>query len=390
MSKKSKILLISSICLVIVAILVTVFLMFFLPKNDSKITLNTPVFLNIQVQDGTKYLITDKNVLASGYAFYVYEGDEEPDNIYNYIKYESDTFYLDATDIIVNSKNYHFYCKYIGDDKYNDSDFTDIVTYSNKFNLETPQIVINGTEISWFNIENAYAYGVYANGSLIRNGMNNYTVKNQNYYDISSYVTATTIIDYEFFVVAFGDEQYNDSKFSNTVSYKNYQTLQKVHEISYIWDEKVLSWTPVDNASGYKILINNTTEIDTVDPTFDFSSLVPATGQISIQIKAVGQDCYKDSEYNNILVKTFEERLAAPKNMTYQLDDENIYVSWDVVDNASGYSVYVNSSLVNANVTGNGITLSKQNYEGKVIIQIMANGHGYYLSSAKITLTINL
>ena len=390
MSKKAKIILISSISAILLALLVALFLIMFLPKDKQKITLNAPGFLNIQVQDGTKYLITDKNNLASSYAFYVYEGDEEPDNLYNYIKYESNTFYLNVTDIIVNAKNYHFYCKYIGNSKYNDSDFSQTISYTNKFDLQTPQIAINGTEISWFSVENATSYGVYANGSLIRSGANNYTVKNQNYFDIASYVQSSSIIDFNFFVVAFGNEQFNDSKYSNTVAYKNIQNLTMVNSSSFNWNGKVLSWAPVNNATGYQILINGSSIKTTSAPLYDFAQVVPNTGKITIQIKALGSENYYDSEYTALIEKTFEQKLATPQNLSYVLDDEHIMISWDSVENASSYSIFVNNNLVNGNVTNTGIVLSKADYSGTISVQLMANGHGYYLSSNKTFISIKL
>lgn len=391
MSKKTKLTLIISGSVVLVALLVTLFLVLFLPKGDNKITLATPSFLNIQVQDGTKYLITDKNDFASKYAFYIYEGDEDPDNLYDYIKYETENFYLDVTEIFVNAKNYHFYCKYVGNDKYNDSFCTEVKTHANKYQLSTPQITINGTQLSWLFIENASSYGVYANGRLITTDNNNYTVENNvNYYDIFNYVEYSTTIDYEFYVVAFGDENYNDSKYSNVVTYKNIQQLPKVNETSLNWNQKILSWNKVNNAYGYEIIINNSLSYQSETTSYDFSNIVTDTGKITFKIKALGTGNYSDSEYTSLIEKTFEKQLASPINIAHVVDSENIYISWDSVEDCNSYSVYINNVLVEEAVTNLGIVLQKANYSGKLSVQIQANGHGYYLSSAKTSYTINL
>lgn len=98
----------------------------------------------------------------------------------------------------------------------------------------------------------------------------------------------------------------------------------------------VVSWDSVEGASGYIVLVNST-EHQVSSVTFDLATLDLPVGQYEIRVKAVALEVTSGvSQKVTFIVE--EAVLAAPENVRLT----GTVVSWDSVEEASGYIVLVN------------------------------------------------
>lgn len=116
------------------------------------------------------------------------------------------------------------------------------------------------------------------------------------------------------------------------------RSLEKATGLAVDPATDVAFWNAVENAKSYNLeLTNGTVTVnETVTGTsFDLRALAP--GNWAIKVTPVNTTFYTPEATETTYDKT---RLASPQNATFLVDT----ISWDAVDGASGYSVYVNGT----------------------------------------------
>lgn len=347
--------------------------------QDDEIQLNAPCFLEYQVDPdlNLKLIITDRNTKASKYVFYISDGDIDAD-LSDYIEYVTDKPYLNVSELFVEARDYHFYCRYLGSGKYADSEISEVKHIQNKYSLEIPHLYMNGTNLSWTFINNAVSYSVYANGRLIEFEEDaGYTTLSTQYNfedDLQSFT------QYEFYVKANGTGNYVTSGSSNRVVYSDHLILRTPSSLTF--SEGVLHWNNVANASSYEILVDNLNLCTSNTNSYDFSSILTEAKQYTFKVKAIGSGNFTSGEYSAVFTYDNYIQLESPSGMTYFRNGEYLEISWNAVVNASSYSVFINGELFSSFVDTNGIAVRVlESYGNVVTVSVIANGAGYHTSS---------
>jgi len=132
-----------------------------------------------------------------------------------------------------------------------------------------------------------------------------------------------------------------------------------------------LSWnTVVDSeVSGYIVSINGTQQPKTTGVSFDLSTLAP--GVYTIKVKATSNGPRDADCWSEIYYVTGGTQLSAPTN----LQISGTTLTWNSVESAVGYEIFINNCNAGTYTTGNSFDLSFLS-AGTYTIRIAANGNG--------------
>lgn len=150
---------------------------------------------------------------------------------------------------------------------------------------------------------------------------------------------------------------------------------KKLDTPSVVIKENVIQWTKINNASGYELHIGSQV-ITLTDTTYAISELKAGTYDIYV-IATTKSKKYENSNKSTIISythKTKSSRLDAPVIAI----DGNV-VSWQAIENAESYDVYV--GLNKTNTTSTSITLENLT-SGQSIYVIAIASRGYTNSIA--------
>lgn len=363
----------------------------FIAGCKQKQRLEQPSFVNFQVNEdvGKQYLITDQNVVAKGYKFFVsnyYDGKDTS----QFIEFDTNKNYLDVTNIFKNAQQYYFYVIAVGDENILSSKPSEVFSYTIKYKLDQPSINLIGTTLSWSNIKNADKYLIYANDVLK-------TEVDGTSFDISSLVTEN--VPYKFKVACKANGNYLRSSDSVTVEYTDHLKLESPTNLVLSSSEqtKILSWKAVANCNKYQVVINKSITVDvdgknTLDVTNYFTSL----GEYTFSVKAIGEGYFISSAQSGAISHTYTKKLDTPTAVRCVVNGESVEVSWQIVEFAQEYALKINSKEfilndetgVNSPITTNSIILtfddlqiSNKSELENISIQVMAKGYNYYLDS---------
>ena len=165
-----------------------------------------------------------------------------------------------------------------------------------------------------------------------------------------------------------------------------------------------LVWNRLKNASGYKILIKKNQIfqkeiIENAEEEFaDLLEIELSDGKYVIEIYALGNDIYKDSEKESVsYIKTTESMQKQDLNPIKNAKINLGVLKWDAVPNASGYVINMtldNVSIYNTNIIGGDrleLDIPELNLEaGKYAIILYALGNGQYNNSPVISVSYNV
>lgn len=202
----------------------------------------------------------------------------------------------------------------------------------------------DGTTISWSSVPNARSYTVLING--------------QEYREVEGTSVAYDAAQTSFTVafIANGDgEEYENSETSAEFSFRYLQPVQNIKLV-----DGILHWDPVENATGYKLMINGVEQSEVLTEN-SYSGLTPGSSE-SVYVKAVaeGEGVVKYfSEYSN---ETIANVTIAP---VLKFDNASLRVYWDAVDTASGYKVSVqkDGQTIETRTLGMGETSYSYSYQ---------------------------
>ena len=394
MTKKFKTWLIIALSMIVVMAVALTMVFVVFKKKDTKVKLDTPV-LTLQLYDTEKYLVCSYDPNAVDYAFYIYSDGDYPDRKYDYIEYlasenkkdndERVSSYFDVTEIFSEPKDYYYFCKAIGSEKFLDSNDTEIQTYSNKYKLSSPQALsISGTTLSWRGVSNANRYEIYEDGVFASVASTTQTT-----FDVLNYINSKSQASFKFYVVAVGEGNYETSEKSNFASYTKSYPLDKVTGLTFNKNTDVLSWNKVSNASKYEVILNGESNYLTNTNSLSLSGKISSTGDFTFKVRAIGEGIYVTGDYSEILRERKTEKLSSVTNLSLETSNDSLIITWDYPDNAITFTIKIDGVVHNKSFSGCRLVLPKDD-RLSITIEIIVNGYDYYLDSNPVQQTFNI
>ncbi|QWB95916.1 hypothetical protein KHQ89_00095 [Mycoplasmatota bacterium] len=194
--------------------------------------------------------------------------------------------------------------------------------------LDAPVVEISDGIVSWEAVENAESYRIFIDTDMKETSETSYNLNDEN----------LAVGTYTIYVVASAESSL--SMPSNSVSFVVTESggsdaLDVPSNVDVTQD--TLTWDAVDDATSYTVMIG--TESYTANTnTFDLSSLGLAVGEYSITVKANNaSESSNASTAVSYEVTEVSLTLDAPTNLAINND----VLSWDAVDDALGYIVYI-------------------------------------------------
>ena len=226
--------------------------------------------------------------------------------------------------------------------------------------LTAPAPTLDGNTVKWEAVKGASKYIVSVNGKTTETEELSYTL---------------TVTEPGNYVITVSASDGKETKTSAELTYTVKGTLSA--PVITLSGNKV-SWNAVPNATGYEVYVDGTLKA-TVTATNYSMPLNMEVGDYVVTVKAKGGDLYKDSASSNSV--TFNVKPAEPVTQplgkaTIAIDGRT--VTWNAVDNATAYDVYVNG-VKNATVTATQYVFAGRtagNYE--ITVKATAPGSSAY------------
>ena len=132
---------------------------------------------------------------------------------------------------------------------YQDSEFSNSITYPIYVQLDTPVCSLSGDTLSWSAISNAASYTLYVDNAVSQTGITALT------FDLST-LTSLSATAHTVQLKAIGTGYYTDSSLSNSVSYTPMEQLSTPSNVSISGTD--VSFDEVENAESYEFFANGT------------------------------------------------------------------------------------------------------------------------------------
>lgn len=159
---------------------------------------------------------------------------------------------------------------------------------------------------------------------------------------------------------------------------KNSDLSEKDSPLKLSINGETLSWNKIDNASGYFIYSSSTQLAYTVETSYNLN-LKEGTYDLYVDAKVDGVFVGKS---NKVTYKTDGSSYVDPAKLLASptIKIKGNKVSWNEINNASSYDIYVNGAF-NTNVTGSSYEFSFE--EGTFDIYVIARAKEGYFDSKK-------
>lgn len=314
--------------------------------------------------DGTLYNLPQE-IIAN------YMIDNEYDNLYTI---NLTSFLSDNNIAIDNSKQIAIKVKAIANNLYlRNSEFSEIITYQYKSVLKTPTIsIVKGLESSVVNFNYSTTkylggFELYLNGvkyKTLPNNINNIELLNS---EIDGYAITLKAIS--------NNNNCYSSMFSNAVYLTNNEQLSQT-EIEL--DAETLSWVSVENAEKYCIEIYNLfyqKSIITTETSINLLAYGVDYGLYNVKITAMAYNY--NSSISEMSLK-YLQILDKVENVSIGMGASVTTLTFDEVDNAYGYVIYLHDVKINHIFDNNSININSYvgvagNYDIRVQAIALAN-----------------
>lgn len=243
----------------------------------------------------------------------------------------------------------------------------------------------NGEKFSWSAAKGDVRYCVYINGKLIATTSVTEYIPDVKVFSVGLNEVYVT-------VGAGSGGFFTDTASSNTTFENNgIITVRKLAKVTGITvNNMIISWTRVDGATEYEIYKNGTFLIKISGTTYAIPSDIATTSAV-YTIKALGNNVTIASDISSESAKI--SYLSVPTGVKL----EGNVLSWNAVENAIGYDIYSNGTLIHS-TTGSStfINLMGKLTIGTYEISVAAKGDGNAIfsssrsSSVSYTVTQNI
>ncbi len=236
--------------------------------------------------------------------------------------------------------------------------------------LDTPVVKLSENVLTWDEVLNATGYDIYRNGEKITSASGT-----------SHIIRETEAGGYVYSVVATTNKAgYCASDRSNSVTYEKFSVLGTPELVA---NEKqgTLGWTSVSHATGYKVYFRPDGGGDEIVRDAESSpyTVTEAQGKYYVTVQAVSSDKYYTAgDKSNEVEYTVAERLPAPK-----ITLRAFQLTWNTVENATGYRVYRDGFPMGSTQTENYYTIYETEPGNHIFtVTAMPNPSDIYLESS--------
>ena len=204
-------------------------------------------------------------------------------------------------------------------------------TYKNLGSLDAPVLTVEGTVVSWEAVENASVYSVAvdevpAGGEITKTS-----------FDFSELVKAVGA--HKISVQA----EENGLYVASEISVVYYYTYGKLDAPVATLSGSVLSWTEVENAKDYTVMLDGAILDEHVcHATFDLSGYVAAAGSYEVSVKANEIGFYNESDACSV---TYVLTVSLGKTEA-AFDESTLTLKWNAVVGATVYVVLVDGKVI--------------------------------------------
>lgn len=204
-------------------------------------------------------------------------------------------------------------------------------TYKNLGSLDAPVLTVEGTVVSWEAVENAAVYsvavdGVPAGGEITKTS-----------FDFSELVKEVGA--HKISVQA----EENGLYVASEISVVYYYTYGKLDAPVATLSGSVLSWTEVENAKDYTVMLDGAILDEHVcRATFDLSGYVAAAGSYEVSVKANEIGFYNESDACSV---TYVLTVSLGKTEA-AFDESTLTLKWNAVVGATVYVVSVDGKVI--------------------------------------------
>lgn len=204
-------------------------------------------------------------------------------------------------------------------------------TYKNLGSLDAPVLTVEGTVVSWEAVENAAVYSVAvdevpAGGEITGTS-----------FDFSELVKEVGA--HKISVQA----EENGLYVASEISVVYYYTYGKLDAPVATLSGSVLSWTEVENAKDYTVMLDGAILDEHVcRATFDLSGYVAAAGSYEVSVKANEIGFYNESDACSV---TYVLTVSLGKTEA-EFDENTLTLKWNAVVGATVYVVLVDGKVI--------------------------------------------
>lgn len=204
-------------------------------------------------------------------------------------------------------------------------------TYKNLGSLDAPVLTVEGTVVSWEAVENAAVYSVAvdevpAGGEITGTS-----------FDFSELVKAVGA--HKISVQA----EENGLYVASEISVVYYYTYGKLDAPVATLVGSVLSWTEVENAKDYTVMLDGAIlDAHVCGTTFDLSGYVAAAGSYEVSVKANEIGFYNESDACSV---TYVLTVSLGKTEA-EFDENTLTLKWNAVVGATVYVVSVDGEAI--------------------------------------------
>jgi hypothetical protein len=242
-----------------------------------------------------------------------------------------------------------------------------------KLYLETPQnITQSANKITWDQVDGATGYVLKINGAEYLTLKNEYEIQTSEPFQVQILATGSS------------DGIIISSSYSSPFLVK--KALEEPQNIQV--SDGVISWDPVTNASKYQIIIN-----DNITKETNISSLSvnnEFVGEVKVKVRAITLDTtnFTDSDFTEVTLNFAKQTLSAPKN----LNITGGVLSFEGVDQATGYEIYANNVLLDIiTTTSYNIPSEILNQDGSYLqVKALSSLHNSSVLSSKVVCKLTL
>lgn len=204
-------------------------------------------------------------------------------------------------------------------------------TYKNLGSLDAPVLTVEGTVVSWEAVENAAVYSVAvdevpAGGEITGTS-----------FDFSELVKAVGAHN-----ISVQAEE-NGLYVASEISVVYYYTYGKLDVPVATLSGSVLSWTEVENAKDYTVMLDGAIlDAHVCGTTFDLSGYVAAAGSYEVSVKANEIGFYNESDACSV---TYVLTVSLGKTEA-AFDESTLTLKWNAVVGATVYVVLVDGKVI--------------------------------------------
>ncbi len=311
----------------------------------NKVKLSAPTMKDVVVNSNGSFKLSWNSVAgADKYELYI----EQADGSYKLMKTTTATSFTTA--FATYGKQYSYKAKAINSKNKVYSDFSNVVSATNKVKLSSPtmkNVVVNSNgsfKLSWNSVAGADKYELY-----IKQADGSYKLMKTTTATSFTTAFATYGKQYSYKAKAINSKNKVYSDFSNVVSATN-----KVKLSSPIMKDVVvnsngsfkLSWNSVAGADKYELYIRQADGSYKLMKTTTATSFTTAFAtygkQYSYKAKAVDSKNKVYSDFSNVVSATNNKRLSTPSNVKLTVNSAPSFtISWNAVSGANQYEVYL-------------------------------------------------